>query len=45
MIALLLALQATVVEALPELVVRDYTDEEMLAIRAERDSWADAPLG
>ncbi|MGU5578839.1 helix-turn-helix domain-containing protein [Aeromonas caviae] len=32
-----------VVEALPELVVRDYTDEEILAIRAERDCWGDVP--
>ena len=34
---------AEVVEALPELVVRDYTDEEILAIRAERDCWGDVP--
>ncbi|MCV5519861.1 hypothetical protein OFN12_29895, partial [Escherichia coli] len=42
---LTLAAEPEVVEALPELVVRDYTDEEKLAIRAERDGWADAPLG
>jgi hypothetical protein len=40
---LTLAAEPEVVEALPELVVRDYTDEEILAIRAERDCWGDAP--
>ena len=40
---LTLAAEPEIVEALPELIVRDYTDEEMLAIRAERDGWSDAP--
>ncbi|MFQ2036453.1 helix-turn-helix domain-containing protein [Aeromonas veronii] len=40
---LTLAAEPEVVEALPELVVRDYTDEEILAIRAECDCWGDVP--
>lgn len=41
---LTLAAEPEVVEALPELIVRDYTNEEILAIRAERDGWGAAPL-
>lgn len=40
---LTLAAEPEIVEALPELIVRDYTEEECDAIRAERDSWAPKP--
>lgn len=40
---LTLAAEPEIVEALPELIVRDYTEEECEAIRAERDSWAPKP--
>lgn len=35
-----LAAEPEITEALPELIVRDLTDEECSAIRADRDSWA-----
>lgn len=40
---LTLAAEPEVAEALPELIVRDYTEEEVLAIRAERDGWGTTP--